>query len=193
VVDIGRTEVSSAPAASPSLGPLQRFWREYSVAAAFIAVAVAGSCWLARGPSSPVEAGALVRPMLALFGLTALVWLTMVVARNAAVLRGTASVRYFVAYQAEFPGEHIERPARAFDNLMQVPMLFYIVCLLMLVTQRADAQQAALAWAFVVLRAVHAALFITLNRVPLRFASWISSCVALGLLWYRFAALYAGG
>ena len=191
-METGQTGASSAPAASRSVGPRQRLWREYAVAAAFIAVAVAGSCWLVRGPSLPVDAGLLVHPMLALVGLTALVWLTMVVARNVAVLRGTASVRYFVAYRAEFPGEHIERPARTFDNLMQVPTLFYVVCLLMLVTQRADAQQAALAWAFVVLRAVHAALFITLNRVFLRFASWGSSCVVLGILWYRFAALYAG-
>jgi len=61
----------------------------------------------------------------------------------------------------------------------------------MLVTERADAQQLGVAWAFVVLRALHAALYITLNRVPLRFASWVSSCIALGVLWYRFAPLRA--
>jgi hypothetical protein len=150
-------------------------------------------CWLVRGSASPMPAAALIRPMLALFALTALVWLVMVVARNVAVLRGQASLRYFVAYQAELPGEHIERPARAFDNLMQAPTLFYVICSLMLITQRADTHQYALAWAFVALRAVHAALFITLNRVPVRFAAWVSSCIALGMLWYRFAAQGAGG
>jgi hypothetical protein len=71
-----------------------------------------------------------------------------------------------------------------------VPTLFYVICLLMLVTRRADEAQEALAWTFVAWRALHAALFITLNSLPYRFASWVSSCITLGVLWYRFAAAY---
>jgi len=179
--ETGRTEVSRAA-----------LLRGYAEAAVLLVVALTGLCWVVwRGPSVSIPAGALVGPMLAHFWLTALVWLVMVVARNAAVLRGKVSVAYFVAFQADVPREHVERPARAFDNLMQVPTLFYVICLLMLVTERADAQQLGVAWAFVVLRALHAALYITLNRVPLRFASWVSSCIALGVLWYRFAPLRA--
>jgi hypothetical protein len=173
--------------ASPAAGA--RLGRAYATAAAIVGAVIAWSCWVVRGPSEAISARALVRPMLAQFWLTALVWVVMLVARNAAVLRGKASVRYFVAYQSDVPAEHIERPARAFDNLMQVPTLFYVVCLLMLVSERADAAQELLAWTFVALRALHALLFVALNRVPLRFASWVSSCIALGVLWYRFGVL----
>ena len=180
-MDTGRTEATGAG-----------LWRGYAAAGAIIAAALAWLCWAVwRDTTTPIPADELVRPMLAQFWLTALVWLVMVLARNAAVLRGKVSVAYFVAYQADVPRERVERPARAFDNLMQVPTLFYVVCLLMLVTGQADAQQLRVAWTFVGLRALHAVLFIALNRVPLRFASWASSCIALGVLWYRFAALYA--
>lgn len=162
--------------------------RGYAAAAAIVGATLAWCCWLLHGTAPPVPGEALIPPMVAQFWLTAVVWLVMVATRNAAVLLGRASVRYFVAYQADVPDERIERPARAFDNLMQVPTLFYVVGLLMLMTRHVDAAQRDLAWTYVALRALHALLFVTLNRVPYRFALWVSSCVVLGLLWYRFAA-----
>jgi hypothetical protein len=164
-------------------------WRGYAAAATIVGSVLAWLCWVVWGTSARVPAEALIAPMMAQFWLTALVWLGMVVVRNRAVIRGTLSVRYFVAYQTEAPDERVERPARAFDNLMQVPTLFYVVCLLMLVTKQADSPQVTLAWTFVVLRALHAALLVALNRVPYRFALWASSCIVLGVTWYRFAIL----
>jgi hypothetical protein len=163
-------------------------WRGYAAAAGVLGAAVAWLCWVLRGTSPLAPAQGLIRPMVAQFWLTALVWLTMVVTRNVALIRGAASMRYFVAYQKDLPDESIERPARTFNNLMQVPVLFYVVCLLMLVTQHADAAQITLAWTFVGLRALHAALYVALNRVQYRFALYASSCIVVGVLWYRFAA-----
>lgn len=176
---------------SVAQGPSGSLGRAYAGAAAVLGASLAGLGWVLRGTSPPVPAEGLIRPMVAQFWLTALVWLAMVVTRNAALIRGTASVRYYVGYQANPPDERVERPARTFNNLMQVPTLFYVVCLLMLVTQHVDAAQLTLAWAFVGLRALHAALYVAFNRIQYRFALWASSCIVLGVLWYRFAALYA--
>jgi hypothetical protein len=131
----------------------------------------------------------LIAPMLALVTLTALVWLLMVVARNAAILRGLVSVRYYVDYASHTPREWIERPARAFNNLMQVPTLFYVVCVLGIVTGVADRAQITLAWCYVAARAVHAIIYIGWNFVPFRFGCWAASCIALGVIWFRFATL----
>jgi hypothetical protein len=70
----------------------------------------------------------------------------MVVYRNVAFIRGAASIRYFRTYTAEAPAEWVERPARAYMNLLELPVLFYVVCLLMLATGRFDATQVSLAW-----------------------------------------------
>lgn len=130
----------------------------------------------------------LIQPIVALVGLTAVVWLTMVAVRNTAVFRGVASVRYYRAYASDIPPEWVERPARAFNNLLEVPVLFYLLCVLMLVTGHFDRTQVALAWAFVAIRVVHALIHICFNRVPFRFAAYVAGCVTLGVMWVRFAA-----
>jgi hypothetical protein len=129
----------------------------------------------------------LLQPVFALVALTGLVWLTMVVVRNLAVARGQASVRFYRAYVGDTPPEWVERPARAFMNLLEVPVLFYLVCVLMLVTGKWDGTQVVLAWVFVAIRAVHAAIHIGVNRVPLRFAAYLAGCLTLGVIWIRFA------
>jgi hypothetical protein len=161
--------------------------RSYA-ATAVIFVSVAA--WLrvasAGGPVR-VEPAALLKPMIALVALTAAVWLTMLVVRNAAVILGRVSVDYFKDYQSEV-SERIERPARTFNNLMQVPTLFYVLCILMIVLGQTDQAQVTLAWTFVALRALHAIVYMAVNWVPCRFAVWVSSFVTLMMMWYRFAA-----
>ena len=134
---------------------------------------------------SPVE---LIRPVVALVALTGVVWALMVVVRNAAVLRGAASIGYYRGYTGAAPPEWIERPARAFMNLLEVPVLFYLVCVLMLVTQRFDSTQVTLAWTFVAVRAAHAAIHIGWNDVRVRFAAYLTGCLVLAALWFRFAS-----
>ncbi len=132
-------------------------------------------------------APALIRPVLALVVLTAIVGLMMAVYRNVAVIRGAASPRYFKAYTTDEPPEWVERPARAYMNLLELPILFYVVCLLMLTTGRFDSVQVALVWVFVIARYVHAFVHIAFNHVPLRFAAFVAGVVTLAVIWTRFA------
>jgi len=163
-----------------------------AVTAVLTAVCVALVVGVRAGAEQQVSPQALIGPMLGLFALTALVWLLMVVVRNVSVMRGLTSVRYYVDYTSHTPREQIERPARAFNNLMQVPTLFYVVCMLGLITEDVDAAQVTLAWIYVAARGVHAIVYIGWNRVQWRFACWAASCIALGVIWVRFALLNAG-
>jgi hypothetical protein len=145
--------------------------------------------WVTGRPAEPVpEPRALLGPVFALVALTGLITLLMIFARNIAVMVGRASAAYYADYKPEAaPAEWIERPARTFNNLMQVPVLFYLACVLMLVTGTLDRAQLALAWMFVAVRGVHALIYIGWNYVPARFAAWVSGCIVLGVLWARFA------
>lgn len=138
--------------------------------------------------SGEAEHRELIQPMVGLVGLTALVWVLMFAFRNFAVIRGVASLRYFKTYSTDIPAEWVERPARTFMNLLEVPMLFYVVCLLMLQAGRWDSVQLSLAWLFVALRYLHAVVYIGLNYVPLRFATYAMGCVTLTVIWWRFAS-----
>ena len=126
-------------------------------------------------------------PVFAMGLLVAIVWLWMVVYRNLATLRGETPSAYYVAYSGPAPADWIERPARAFNNLMQLPTLFYVVCVLMLLTQHIDRAQLAYAWLFVALRALHAIVYIAWNVVAYRFAIWLMGSLTLFILWLRFA------
>ena len=153
------------------------------IVAAFVAVLVA----VARmTPASAGAGAALLRPVIALVVLTAIVGLMMVVYRNVAVMRGAVSLRYFQTY-ADKPAEWVERPARAYMNLLELPVLFYLVCLLMLTTGKFDSVQVSLAWLFVATRYVHAFIYIGFNHVPLRFTAFLTGVLTLAVLWTRFA------
>jgi len=152
--------------------------------AAFVAV-LAALLW--RTPVPMREAPALIQPMLALVALTAVVWLMMVVYRNVATIRRQATLRYFQAYLSDAPAEWIERPARAYMNLLELPVLFYVACLLMLTTGRFDSVQVSLAWVFVAVRCMHAIIHIGFNYVPLRFAAFLCGAITLAVMWLRLA------
>jgi hypothetical protein len=136
----------------------------------------------------PPAAERMLEPIFGLVGLTAVVWLLMVIYRNATIVLGITQARYYHDYNSHHPREWVERPARAFNNLFQVPVLFYLVCVLMLITRHVDAAQLWLAWIYVAIRIVHSAIYIGWNNVVWRFGSWVASCITLGVLWVRFIA-----
>lgn len=162
---------------------------EYLRVSGMLALYSVGLAVVARGAGAPVPSPErLVAPMVALVGVTAFVWLLMVVVRNLTILRGITRADYYRTYRDDRqPPEWVERPARTFNNLFQVPVLFYVVCLLMMVTGRVDEAQIKLAWIYVAVRVVHAVIYIGWNYVPYRFAAWIASCITLGVIWFRFA------
>ncbi len=156
------------------------------ILAAFVAVLVAV---VRTAPASAqiVQRAALIQPVVALVVLTAIVFLMAVVYRNLAVIRGATSQRYFRTFTTDQPAEWVERPIRTYMNLLELPVLFYAVCLLMLTTAKFDTVQVSLAWVFVITRYVHAFIYIGFNYVPLRFVAFLTGFLTLAVIWTRFA------
>jgi hypothetical protein len=130
---------------------------------------------------------ALLGPIFVLAGLVGVVWVLMVSFRNYAILRNIASATYYAAYQRAAPPDWVERPARTFNNLMQIPTLFWCVCALMMITRRLDGAQLFLAWVFVAARVMHALVYMIWNYLPARFGIWTAGTITLVVLWVRFA------
>jgi hypothetical protein len=157
------------------------------ILAAFVAMLVA----VVRTPSASAHidqgaAAALLQPMVALVILTAVALLMAVVYRNLAIVRGAVSEHYFQTF-ADKPAEWVERPIRTYMNLLELPVLFYVVSLFMLSTGKFDSVQVSLAWVFVMTRYVHAFIYIGFNYVPLRFAAFLTGVFTLAVMWTRFA------
>jgi hypothetical protein len=71
-------------------------------------------------------------------------------------------------------------------NLLEMPVLFYVACLSLYVTQHVDSIVAWVAWLYVALRLVHSLIHLTTNRVTHRFVVFALSNFALLALWLVF-------
>ena len=71
-------------------------------------------------------------------------------------------------------------------NLLEMPLLFYVVSLAFYVTHATDQTTLLLAWTYLILRLVHSAIHLTFNRVGARFLAFAGSNLVLLLLWIRF-------
>lgn len=159
----------------------------YLMIAAVLAVFAAALIAVVSARPAPAAPADLIQPIVALVALTVIVAVLMGFYRNVAVIRGAVPARYFRGFTADPPAEWVERPARAYMNLLELPVLFYIVCLLMLTTGKFNSVQVSLAWVFVAARCAHAFIHIAFNYVPLRFAAFVAGVVTLAVIWTRFA------
>jgi hypothetical protein len=107
-------------------------------------------------------------------------------------LRRRAAVRAGSVRRSDFRENRNEPPESVFahNNLLnqfQLPVLFYVVCLCLYVTQGSSIVTVALAWIFVVLRYLHAFIHVTSNRIRYRSPVFALGYVVLGVMWLWFA------
>lgn len=137
-----------------------------------------------------IDARALIGPLLATFGLLFITWAATVVIRNYAILTGKITGAYYVdyRYEREAPPEWVERVGRTFNNVMQLPAWFALLCLMCMSVGQTDRAQLALAWTFVALRYLHAAIYAAWNFLPARFGTYVAGMVVVIVMTYRLAA-----
>ncbi|HTO28465.1 MAG TPA: MAPEG family protein [Devosia sp.] len=115
-----------------------------------------------------------------LLTLAILVWLSL--ERVPRVMRGEIAVKDIAIDRNAYP-LRARLLSNSFDNQFQLPVLFYVAALLVLWSGGAGWVEVLLAWLFVALRYVHAAVHVTTNRVHRRFVVYAAGLVVLSLLW----------
>lgn len=125
----------------------------------------------------------LLPPMFALVFWTFLVLLAIPAVRVYAVRRRQARPRDFRLGDAAGLPEYVQRPNRNYMNLLELPMLFYAVCLMRSLLGPPSATEVTLAWAFVGLRVAHSLIHIGYNHVMHRLAAFALSNFALLAMW----------
>ncbi len=81
-------------------------------------------------------------------------------------------------------------PSDNLKNLFEMPVLFYLLCVVLFVSGKVDAMYLNLAWAYVGLRTVHSLIQSTYNRIVHRFGVYTLSMFVLVWMWLRF--VYSG-
>jgi hypothetical protein len=122
-------------------------------------------------------------PLLALAGWTGVVLLLIPWVRIRAGRRKEIVVDDFKYGESPAVPTHVSLPNRNLMNLLELPMLFYVVCLMLYVTGGVNSRALVLAWAYVALRIVHSAIHLSYNRVLHRLAAFAASNAVLVSLW----------
>jgi hypothetical protein len=125
----------------------------------------------------------MIRPMFAMFVLTAFVFVRLFFARVRAVRLGEVDINHFRLYQGAVEPRRSAQLARHFANLFEAPVLFYAVCLAGAVTHRDTLMLVALAWCYVALRVAHAWVHLTFNGLRWRMRTYMGSWVVLAAMW----------
>lgn len=81
----------------------------------------------------------------------------------------------------------------AFNNQFQLPVLFYVLTILAIVTKHADVLFVVLAWLFVLARIVHAYIHVTSNRVMRRGSMFGIGMIVLLAMWLIFMVRILAG
>lgn len=130
---------------------------------------------------------AILWPTVALAGLIFVVWSILLRKRFAHIAANPPTAADFA--NAEAVGRYfrpVERPAQNLANLFEMPVLYFALVPLLVLTGSASSAHVALAWIFVTLRAAHTVIHIGPNTVRTRARVYIASSIVLFAMWVGF-------
>ncbi len=129
----------------------------------------------------------IVWPCIALVVLTAIVWVRLYVERIGEIRARRIDPQALATVAQGFQVLRNVKATDNFRNLFEVPVLFYVLCVLALTLQLVSPFLIYGSWIFVALRATHSVVHITYNRVIHRFALYTASTVVLFAMWTALA------
>ena len=136
---------------------------------------------------------AIFGPFFAMLGLTLAVWIYLY-ARRIPFIRSLGNVDLSAPGTLQrLSPPAVSNPSDNFQNLFEVPVLFYALTLYLFVTGQVDGAYVAAGWAFAGFRALHSAVHCTFNHVLTRFWLYFASCVALAYMGFRAAVGHLAG
>ncbi|WP_411991077.1 MAPEG family protein [Agarivorans sp. DSG3-1] len=125
----------------------------------------------------------MVYAIFVLFLLTGLVGLISVKTRALSVKNGLVSADYFKLMQAQDVPVEMIKTTRCFNNLFEVPVLFYAVCSIYIGLGIDSIIGLLAAWTFVIARCAQAYIHITYNKVKHRRLAFATSVLCVATLW----------
>ena len=117
---------------------------------------------------------------------TAAVLMLTAILRVRAVVKGRIPRNAFRLGESPAVPDDVAVANRNFMNLLEMPLLFYVVCIALYTTRNVAHGPVVLAWVYVSLRLVHSAVHLTTNRVLQRLVVFAASNFVLLAIWISF-------
>ena len=125
---------------------------------------------------------AILLPMFVQVALTFVLLFWMGFLRTQALRSGAVKPEQIALRQPHWP-LRVTQIGNAYHNQLELPVLFYVVTLLALITETLDVTLYVLSWMFVLSRMVHAYIHVTSNRLDRRGGVFGIGAIALLLIW----------
>ena len=128
-------------------------------------------------------------PLIAMIFLTLIVGAQLLYCNSKAVLKGEVNIKSFRLFDSEIPN-NLQSISQHYKNMFELPVLFYILCLMFIVENNYTNFDVIIAWGFVSFRFLHSLVRISNQNVNLRFGLFIGSFIMLIIGWISFTASY---
>jgi hypothetical protein len=125
---------------------------------------------------------AILLPLLVQVGLTFVLLFWSGRARLAVIRRGEVREENVSLRQPSWPKRELQL-GYSYESQLELPLLFYLLTVVAVLTRQADLLFVVMAWLFVALRIVHASIHVTSNRLAHRSAAFAAGAVVLALMW----------
>lgn len=131
----------------------------------------------------------LIYPMAVLMALTFLMLSLLLALRVKAVRLRKVSPRYFKLNKGGELPDNLIAVSQNYSNLLELPLLFYTVCVVAIVLNQSAEYFVIHAWVYVALRYIHSYIHITYNHILHRLAIFGMSCFVLISMWVKVLLL----
>ena len=134
---------------------------------------------------------AILYPVFALVALSFIVLFYMSYRRLTAIALGKVKMTEHGEHNWDNHPPVIVNGANHYQNLFEMPVLFYALVGFLLITKQVDLVFVALAWAFVTFRYIHAYVHTQVSGVPIRSVFFALGALTIMIMWIIFAVRIA--
>jgi hypothetical protein len=131
----------------------------------------------------------IIYPVFCLVVLTFILAFGTGISRLISVSRRQINPKYFRLMSGDTPPEYVQKIERNFANLLEVPILFYLLAGLVITLQINSLLIFNLAWLYVALRLAHTIIHVSYNNVSHRLTLFVLSIVTLLAMWIQLFML----
>ena len=124
-------------------------------------------------------------PVFGQVALTFMIWVWLYVTRLSTMARDRIDPQALADESGYLLLRKVAGPSDNFENLFELPVLFFALGAMILLSGKADASFGIWMWGFVGLRAIHSIIHCTYNRITHRFTAYFLSSLILWGLWIR--------
>jgi hypothetical protein len=118
--------------------------------------------------------------------LLTLVLMFLMAARRASAIRGGHVRESEIALREPNWPPRALQATYSYSNQFEMPVLFYVLTILAIITRHADLAFVLLAWVFVTLRVLQALVHVTSNRIRYRGFFFGAGAIVLTIMWVVF-------